>query len=101
MCAMETISQTLNRLFNKGYDLSFRTRKDGSFLLMPSGIKVAPEALVVDYIYRFEGETDLNDAAIIFAISWPEKNAKGTYLVAFGPMMDPVDTEMVQLLQKS
>ena len=37
---------------------------------------------------------------IIFAISCPKNDLKGTYVVAFGPKMDPLDAHMVQRLKR-
>lgn len=92
-------AQVLEKLAKKGYTGDFRSSKLG-LKIWPEGMSLDPEDLVVDAIYRFEGQTDLNDEEMIFAISVPKKNLKGTYLVAFGPMMDPIDSAMVLRLKK-
>jgi hypothetical protein len=99
MPEVDTISQVLDRLFRKGYTNDFKA-SDGALRVMPDNILVDPDQLIVDEIYRFEGETNLDDEAVIFALSCPHNKCKGTYLVAFGPMMDPLDNAMVQRLHR-
>lgn len=93
------IAQALEKLAKKGYTGDFRSSKKGLWLF-PSDIEIDPEDLIIDEIYRFEGETNLDDEAIIFALSYPQKNLKGTFLIAFGPMMDPHDAAIVQKLNE-
>lgn len=99
MSEIDTVSQTLERLYHKGYTEDFRAT-EGTLRLMPADIAVDPDDIVVDKIYRFEGETNLDDEAVIFALNCPQHHCKGTYLVAFGPMMDQEDSLMVQRLHK-
>lgn len=99
MVEPQTVSQLLERLARDGYTEDFRAHKD-SMRTIPKNFIISPEELVVDKIYRFEGETDLDDEEIIFALSCPKYNLKGTYLVAFGPMMDPHDEAIVGRLKK-
>lgn len=98
MVEPQTVSQVLERLEREGYVEDFRAHKNG-LRVIPSNIEVDPENVTVDKIYRFEGETDLDDEEIIFALSAPQHKIKGTYIVAFGPMMHPIDVEIVQRLQ--
>lgn len=99
MIEPETTSQALQRLADQGYTADFRTDKDG-LKILPHNIIVNPDQIIVDKIYRFEGETDLDDEEIIFALSYPKLGLKGTFLVAFGPKMDPLDADIVQHLKK-
>jgi hypothetical protein len=99
MVEPRTVSQVLEKLEKEGYTQDFRAHKDG-MRMNPKNIEVEPEQLTVDKIYRFEGETNLDDEEIIFALSCSKHNCKGTYLVAFGSMMDPLDADMVQRLEK-
>ena len=59
-----------------------------------------PLELVVDKIYRFEGETNIDDEAMLFALSCLRNNIKGTYVVAYGPSMSANDSEIVLKLEK-
>lgn len=98
MVEPQTVSQILEKLEREGYTEDFKAHRNG-MRVIPKNIEIDPEQLNVDKIYRFEGETDLDDEEIIFALSCPRNNIKGTYLVAFGPMMDPLDAAIVQRLE--
>jgi hypothetical protein len=95
-----TISQVLEKLQRRGYSENFKACRSG-MRVIPMNIFVDPEYLVVDDIFRFEGETDLDEEAIIFALHCPKNNLKGTYLVAFGPMMDAQDIAVVAHLRRN
>jgi hypothetical protein len=99
MIEPESTSQVLKRLADQGYTEDFCTDKDG-LKILPHNIVVDPDQIVVDKIYRFEGETDLDDEEIIFALSYPKLGLKGTFLVAFGPKMDTLDANIVLRLKK-
>lgn len=99
MVEPQTVSQVLERLAREGYTEDFRAHKNG-MRTIPKNVDINPEDLVVDKIYRFEGETDLDDEEMIFALSCPRHALKGTYLVAFGPMMDPFDIAIVGRLER-
>jgi hypothetical protein len=100
MVEPQTVSQTLARLEKEGYTEDFKATTSG-LQASPKNVVIAPENLNVDKIYRFEGETNVDDEEIIFALSCPQHNIKGIFLVAFGPKMDPLDEDMVHRLQKS
>jgi len=99
MVEPETVVQVLKRLSNEGYTEDFRSDKDG-LKVLPQNLQIDPDRVIVDKIYRFEGETDLDDEEIIFALSYPQLNIKGIYLVAFGPKMDPLDATIVLRLKQ-
>lgn len=90
----QTISQVLKNLYDLGYVLDFKAEKSG-LRACEKNIILSPDNLIVDQIHRFEGETDLDEEAIIFAIRDPKNNLMGTYLVAFGSKMDPLDQAIV------
>jgi hypothetical protein len=99
MVEPQSVSQVLERLAREGYTEDFRAHKS-SLRTIPKNIEISPEDVVVDKVYRFEGESDIDDEEIIFALSCPRLALKGTYLVAFGPMMDSFDADIVCRLQK-
>jgi hypothetical protein len=99
MVEPNSTTQVLEKLKKEGYTEDFKAHKNG-MRVMYKNIDVIPEQLVVDKIYRFEGETDLDDEEIIFALTSPKYHLKGAYLVAFGPKMDPLDADIVQRLKR-
>jgi hypothetical protein len=49
-------------------------------------------------VLRFEGETDPDDEAIVFALECKEHGVKGTYTVAYGSNTPPADIDLVRRL---
>jgi hypothetical protein len=96
MMEPQTISEVMALLYKQGYTETFRADENG--MQASSGKTIRPEDLSVDKTYRFEGETDINEEAIIFALSSKRHSLRGTYLVAFGPLMDPLDCDVVHRL---
>ncbi|MBL4819148.1 MAG: phosphoribosylpyrophosphate synthetase [Deltaproteobacteria bacterium] len=93
----ETLSQAIKRLEAKGYTEDFRS-KEGKLIATPSQQKFEADDLSMDEVVRFEGETDLDEEMILFALSDPKTGLKGTYAVAYSHNMDPEDVDIVQKL---
>lgn len=100
MAEPETLSQVLARLEKAGFVQDFKADQNGSMRVFPEDTVVDPDDLTVDAVYRFEGESNLDDEEVIFALSCAKLNLKGTFITAFGPQMDSVDAHMVHHLQK-
>ena len=94
--AMETVSEAIRRLSNAGYDDAYGAEQDG-LKSRSRGTVRPPESFRVDEIVRFEGDSDPSDESAIFALTSTD-GTKGTYTVAFGPLMDALDAVMVKRL---
>lgn len=94
---METVGEAVDRLTRAGYVDQFRATTRG--LRDGGGTVHHPEHLVVDEYVRFEGTSDPDDEAIVFALRDPTHELRGTYAVPYGPSMGPADAEMVRRLQ--
>ena len=86
--AMETLSEALRRLERRGFRSAFRATPEGS-LALEGGKPIAPETLVIDETVRFEGESDPEDEAVVFALRSQDGRLRGTFVAAFGPQMEP------------
>ena len=93
---METVSEALGRLNRAGYVDAFGAEK-GGLKSRTQGTVRPPESFHVDEIVRWEGESDPGDESAVFALTSPD-GTKGTYTVAFGPLMDPLDAVIVKRL---
>ena len=94
---LETMQAALARLEGEGYTDEFRAEADGLHHLHPAGEDehvMAPEDLVVREVVRFEGASDPDEQAAVFALEC-ECGIKGTYVVTYGPGMSPEDNEVV------
>ena len=94
---METLSEALQRLTAAGYTDGYQAERGG--LRSRSIGSVHPvEQFRIDEVVRFEGDSDPSDESAVFALTREQDGTKGTYTVAFGPMMDSLDVEMVRRL---
>jgi malic enzyme len=89
----ETLSHALERLNASGYCDDFRACGGGLRAAM-AGRTYEPEALLIDEAVRLEGATDPDDEAIVFALRAPD-GVRGTYSVAYGPLMAAADADVV------
>jgi hypothetical protein len=94
---MTPLSEVMNELRKRGYTEDFNLRTDcidcqnGKFILYP-------EDFQIDRFYRFEGESDPADAAILFAISSEKHHLKGVLVNGYGTTSDALTNAMVQKL---
>lgn len=100
MTEPKTICDIINHLAQKGFTADFKALQDG-FIVFPQKIHLPANSLKVESIHRVEGETDLSDETIVFALFEPKSGIKGTYTVAFGPMTLEADVKMLQELKKN
>ena len=96
MCA-ENLSAVVDRLSAAGYRDDFRAEPEG-LRAVPSGCIHPPESLAIDEVVRYEGMTNPDDEAIVFALRCGVHGIKGTYVTAYGPQMSALDGEMVRRL---
>ncbi|MBL7696949.1 MAG: phosphoribosylpyrophosphate synthetase [Chitinophagaceae bacterium] len=93
-----TLSETINELRKQGYTEDFNLQQNclecrqGQFKLFADEFKI-------DSYYRFEGESNPSDSAILYAISSDHHNIKGVLVNAYGVYSDPITDEMLEKLQ--
>jgi hypothetical protein len=93
----ETVSEAVDRLSAAGYTDDFRAEPEG-LRAVGTGCVHRPESLTIDEIVRFEGASDPDDEAIVFALRCEAHHIKGTYAVPYGINLPEIDAEMVQRL---
>ncbi len=98
MSGEETLSQAVNRLSAKGYIEDFQV-KNNQLYLSSKKIFIKASDVCVDEIARFEGDTNLDDEAIVFALRHPASGIKGTYVTAYSTDMDTADMDIIQQLK--
>lgn len=93
-----SVAGTVEALTRQGYRGDFRAEPEG-LRETASGRIFAPEDLVVEALERFEGTSDPDDEAAVFALRSRDGTVRGTWTVAFGPAMPPLDGEMAHRLR--
>lgn len=97
MSDMSTVSQVLNKLKADGYTVDFNL-SDTCLICHEQSLELYPEEFVVDKHYRFEGQSDPGDEAIVYAISSLNGDVKGTLVNGFGIYSDPATDALLKAL---
>jgi hypothetical protein len=84
--SMTTYSQVLNQLPAKGYGKELKISRAGAKFDEGNDI-LQPEQLKIVKTYRFEGESDPSDMAVIYLLH-SESGEKGFILNAYGTYAD-------------
>src|SRR5262249_57611178 len=77
----------LDELARRGFADGFRV-VDGNLRVLATGKLLRPDDLVIREVYRFEGVSDPDDMAIVYAIE-STTGIRGTLIDAFGVYADP------------
>lgn len=100
----DTITEILQLLEQRGYAASFRIEDD----TIPPGLycghchhHVLPRRVTVELTWRFEGASDPDDEAILFAFACPRCRTPGTLLCVYGPGTGPAEGEVIAQLDAS
>lgn len=96
---METMSEALARLAAAGFDDDLVP--DGDRLLaVRTGVRHDPANLAVAETVRFEGQTDPDDEAIVFALTDPAGEPVGTFTMPYGPAAGAEEAAIVERLHE-
>lgn len=99
MLTYETVSAALDGLQSEGYTLDFNLCHD-HLHCKTQDLKLHPEDFHIDAVYRFEGETDPADAAVVYALSSEKHRVKGVLVDGYGPSATNASTEMLGRLNR-
>jgi hypothetical protein len=93
--ATESLSEALRRLASRGFvhDL---LADDGQVRDTATGERHDPEFLVIAEVVRFEGASDPDEQAILFALATASGAPLGTYATVYGPAMPATDVAVVR-----
>jgi hypothetical protein len=95
----ETVSAAVNALQARGYTFNFNLRND-CLLCAENELLLYPADFHIDEMYRFEGDTDPADAAVVYAISAPNHDVKGVLVDGYGPSASAVAPEILAKLNR-
>jgi hypothetical protein len=94
-----TVSQTIEALKEQGYSLDFNIRQE-CLACHKTNTVLSPDDFEIDAVYRFEGESNPDDEAVVYAISSSRFGVKGVLVNAYGMYADEGSDELVKKLQK-
>jgi hypothetical protein len=95
--SFDTVIETLHWLQAEGFTHDFNLDYDSIKYNNGTGT-MSPDDFHIEWIFRFEGETDPGDEEIVYGISSPTHNIKGVLLSAYGMYADPVSEQMIKKL---
>lgn len=94
----DTLSQAINALTKDGYKEGFTTQDD-KIIGSISSKAYLPEDLLIVETYRFDGMTDPQDDAIVFAIEAKDGN-KGTLVMSYSSQHNQ-NVELIKKIPKA
>lgn len=91
----ETVTEAMQLLERDGYTSSFEIR-DGLVSCEACSTDHSHAQLLVERTYRFEGESDPGDEAIVLGVKCPGCGMHGVLVSAYGP---DADRELIALVR--
>ena len=101
MITPSTVTEAVVYLRGEGYtdDIEAQVKPDGNALACArtGSAHTAAEA-VVEHTFRFEGDSDPGDEAIVLGLSFPSAGIRGVLVSAYGPGADAATAEFLATL---
>ncbi len=96
MTNYDTVTEAVQDLKRRGYSIDFNIAFD-KLICSENDICLHPDEFEIVEVYRFEGNTDPADEAIVYAIE-SNKGHKGVLVNAYGTYAEGMSQEMVKKL---
>ena len=93
-----TLSETVAGLNKSGYTLDFNIQGE-CIVCRANNLVLPPDDFQIDKTYRFEGESNPDDEAIVYAISSSIFGVKGVLVNGYGISADDLSAKLVEKLQ--
>ena len=95
MYTYDTVTEAINGLKERGFLLDFNLKEN---CLVCQGREVDINDFEIVEVYRFEGNTDPADEAVVYAVQSVD-GLKGILMSGYGISADAMSTEMAKKLQ--
>lgn len=94
---LKTMTECHQHLMKEGFKEDFSV--ENNVLKAPGSGKIyTPEQTKITNFFRFEGESNPDDSAILYAIETSD-GTKGTLVDAYGPYADPEKAAFIQAVK--
>ena len=94
-----TVSEAIAALRANGYDHDFSVTDDGQLRCGQCGVAFAASEAIVDVTYRFEGESDPDDEAVVFGVRCGSCGIRGVLVAGYGPAATAAEAAVVTALR--
>ncbi len=91
----DTVSMATNGLKERGYTTDFNVAFD-KLIYSETKACLNPDEFEITEVYRFEGETNPSDEAIVYAVESKDGKMKGVFVNAYGMYADPMSDDMIK-----
>ena len=95
---MQTLSECINKLVVDGYDVDFKIDEKGKLYSPRKEKSYPPEKVHIVNFFRFEGASDPDENAILYAIE-TDNGEKGTLTDAYGTYADPNVSKFIKMVE--
>lgn len=95
--AFDTVTEALQWLNQQGFTENFNLDQN-CIRYNNNSRSMSPDEFKIEYVFRFEGDTDPGDEDIVYGIISDSYNIKGVLTSAFGIYADTVSAEMIRKL---
>ena len=96
MFTYDTVVEAVNGLKQRGYTIDFNLEHDRIFC-HKTPVSLLPSEFEITEVYRFEGDSDPADEAVVYAIE-SRHGLKGVLVNGFGISAETIGEEMVKKL---
>ncbi len=94
MFTYDTVSAAVQGLKKRGYTTDFNLREN---CIICQGDKFDPDDFEIVEVYRFEGNSDPADEAVVYAIE-STNGIRGVLVNGYGPSSDSLNADMARKL---
>jgi len=92
-----TLSETINGLVKAGYTHNLNV-EDDCLVCHQTATSLSPDDFQIDKVYRFEGASNPEDEAVVYAISSEKFGIRGTLVNGYGVSFDEKTSKLVEKL---
>ena len=92
----DTVTEAVKGLRQRGYTIDFNLEAD-RIICDKTPLSLAPSDFEITEVYRFEGNSDPADEAVVYAIE-SKNGEKGMLVNGFGISADKMGEEMIKKL---
>ena len=96
--AYDTMLDGINALRKQGYVEDFNLQEQ-CIECRGGGFRLFHDEFEIDKYFRFEGESNPSDSAILYAVSAKNSDLKGILVNGYGIYSDDVTDEMIEKLK--
>ncbi len=97
MANYDTVSLALNSLKERGFTTDFNIAFD-KLICNETKACLNPNEFEITEVYRFEGESNPSDEAVVYAVESKDGKMKGAIVSAYGMYAEPISNEMIKKL---